>query len=175
MLLLVLQVDIEPHMLAPPEHPQTPASVAVAPTHEPAAPVGQSASVRQEIVPAVRPTQIVSLVPFVTENVLSSVSHDNVCVAKKVTVQLPVMAPVVYVEPFQEPVAQVPVTTLEMAYPESGVTSKACVPPEVTLCGVEGETVTLSPPGVTVYEGLDPPPQLDSKRTAVASTANNIV
>jgi hypothetical protein len=67
-LLVGLHTDIVPQLLDAPSQPQTPAFGGEAPTHEPEAPVGQSESARHEMVPAVIPTQIVSLVLLVRVN-----------------------------------------------------------------------------------------------------------
>jgi hypothetical protein len=70
------------------------------------------------------------------------------CPNDAVTVQLPVIAPVVYVLPDNEPLHPL---TETMLYPVLGVTVKAVVEPLLTVCAVEGLMLPPEPAdGVTV-------------------------
>jgi hypothetical protein len=65
-----------------------------------------------------------------------------------VTVQLAVIAPVVYVVPDKVPVGHVP--PIDATYPELGVTVNVVVEPLLTVCGVEGLMLPFAPAdGVT--------------------------
>jgi hypothetical protein len=63
----------------------------------------------------------------------------------KLTVQLPLMAPVVQVLPFQLPCGQVPPTAVSRVYPALAVTTNAVVEPAPTDCAVAGLTVPPVP------------------------------